>query len=387
MKRLLCALLACPLLAVACSGDSQEAQSAATLPIQVDGTNAAREVTNLAFFPKKTAARPGDTLLFKVSSIGEPHTVTFGSLVDDAMAVVDKAPPKTLADAFLTEPPELTKLPSVFANTPTYKPENQSAGQPCFLDTSAPPLADPCPKRDQPAFDGTQSFYNSGLMRDQSSFRVQLSQNIEPGTYSFVCLIYRAAMTGEISVVDKDAVRPGPAQVEKAGKAELAKALTAFQPTLGQASEATPDKALAGIGAQEGRTVAMVFAPKEATIPVGGSMTWAVLPCHTITFNRPAGPQGDLIATEDGSIRLNPLAYTPAQAPAPPPIPEFQPDFPKPIHFDAGSWSGKGFFNSGGLCALTPEALTYKVTFADPGTYQVVCQFHPYMVGKVTVVE
>jgi plastocyanin len=313
--------------------------------------------------------------------------VTFGSLVDEAMAAVDKAPPKTLADAFLTEPPELTKLPSVFANTPTYTPENQSAGQPCFLESSAPPLADPCPKRDQPAFDGTQSFYNSGLLRDGASFSVQLAQDIKPGTYSFVCLIYRAAMTGEISVVGKSAARPGPAEVEKKGKAELTKALTAFQPTLDQASQATPDKALAGIGANEGRTVAMVFAPKEATIPVGGSMSWAILPCHTITFNPPAGEQGDLITAEDGSIRLNPLAYTPSQAPPPPPIPEFTPDFPKPIHFDAGTWSGQGFFNSGGMCALTPKALTYELTFTEPGTYQFLCQFHPYMVGKVTVVE
>lgn len=56
--------------------------------------------------------------------------------------------------------------------------------------------------------------------------------------------------------------------------------------------------------------------------------------CHTIAFNPPPGSEGDFVADPEGSVRINPAAFTPAQAPPPPPL-LFDPAA-GPVTFDAG---------------------------------------------------
>jgi plastocyanin len=128
----------------------------------------------------------------------------------------------------------------------------------------------------------------------------------------------------------------------------------------------------------------MTFGPRETSLKAGLSMSWSFYLCHTISFNPPAEAFGDLLRQPDGSVRLNPLSYAPAKAPAPPPL-SFDPNA-APIHFDAGKWDGKDFFNSGGICSLGQEDFVYKLTFAEPGTYQLRCLFRPFMQATITVV-
>jgi plastocyanin len=378
--RRLCLVLGLVLVAPACGEDSTNpddpsSTASAVLPIQVDGSNEARELTLYRYFPTNVVARPGDTLRFKVASIGEPHTVAFGTLVDSAMAAVKKANLRSVEDIFFKEPPEMTVLPSIFGPSPTQKPENQAAGQPCFLDTGKPPVADACPKREQPAFDGTQAYFNSGLIENDHTFDVKLSDTIRPATYNYINVVYRGLMAGSVTVVDKDTPRPGPKQVAADGEEELRSAVAGVSADLATSKRSTPDRAIAGFKSSSPTDVPMVFEPKEARIPVGGSMTWDLYLCHTITFNPPQGAYGDLKLMPDGSVRLNPIPYAPASAPEP--------------AFLSGAvearWDGRGYFNSGGLCALAPGSLTYKMTFTQAGTYQLVCLFHPPMSARITV--
>jgi plastocyanin len=127
----------------------------------------------------------------------------------------------------------------------------------------------------------------------------------------------------------------------------------------------------------------MTFGPPEMTVNAGEPVSWSLYLCHTISFNPPAEAFGDLRREADGSVRLNPLAYAAAQAPAPPAI-TFDPNAP-PIRFDAGTWDGSGFFSSGGMCSLGTEDLTYTLRFSEPGEYQLRCLFHPFMRGTIKV--
>lgn len=85
-------------------------------------------------------------------------------------------------------------MPDVFPHAASDGPPkpNQSAAQPCYLDTGVPPLANAggapaCAKKPQPDFNGRQSFYNSGMLtEDGESFSVKLAEDIRPGTYSFM---------------------------------------------------------------------------------------------------------------------------------------------------------------------------------------------------------
>lgn len=367
------------LVAAACGEGSDEPSeiSGAILPIQVDGSNSAAEVTNYTYFPSNVVARPGDTLRFTVKSIGEPHTIAFGTLVDSALAAIKAANLQSIGDIFFKEPPEMSILPSIFGPPPTQKPENQAAGQPCFLDEGTPPVADACPTRQQPPFDGIQAFYNSGLIENGEHWDVTLSDTIRPGVYGYMNVVYRGLMAGSVTVVDESQPRPEPDEVAAEGERELEQALTNIVGDLAVAKQATPDKAVAGVISSSSPTaVGMVFEPRDARIPVGGSITWDLYLCHTVTFNPPEGAYGDLKKLPDGSVRLNPVPYAPSMTTDPPFLEG---------RFDAGGWDGTGFFNSGGLCALAPGALKYTLTFTKAGTYEVICLFHPPMLGRVTV--
>ena len=206
---------------------------------------------------------------------------------------------------------------------------------------------------------------------------MRLADDISPGTYGYVNVVYRGLMAGSVTVVDRATPRPGPEEVAANGQRELRQALDGIAGDLAAAKKATPQKAVAGVVSASSLTaVGMVFEPSEARIPVGGSMTWNLYLCHTITFNPPAGAYGDLKKMPDGSVRLNPIPYAPAQTSAPAFLTG---------NIDAGRWDGTGYFNSGALCALSPGSLSYTLTFTRPGTYQLVCLFHPGMVGRVTV--
>lgn len=394
MRRTCAVAVVVLLLAAGCGQGAEEGQEtprqteeatptetgAAVLPIQVDGLSDARDVGFNAFFPKEVSAKPGDTLRFSYVFTGTPHNVAFGSLVNQGIAAAERAGPNA------PEPPEMVRVKDIFGAPPDFTPLNQSAAQPCFLETGEPPAGDrACPKGQQPDFNGRQSWYTSGLLQAEQPFDLKLANDIEPGTYSFVCTVHRAMMSGKLTVVEQDASRPGAAAVQREGRNELQQAVRAFKPALDQAAAATPDKAFAGALSQdvpfgEG----LVFGPRQISIPTGGSVSWGVYAFHTITINPPPDAFNILTKAPDGTVQVNPKAVAPAKTrPGPvlfPPGPEV-----RATTFDAGEYDGTGFFNSGLMASLPSALLTYRLTFTRPGTYELRCLIHPDMRGQVRV--
>src|SRR2546422_965646 len=215
MQRLVVLAVAAALLAAACSSPkpaSPATPSRSSVPagpqtftVSVDGKSPSYNLAADAYFPSALKVHPGDAIQFKEVWSGEPHTVTFGTLVDRSAAAPPSIFPKGRGDAV------------------------QSAAQPCFLDTGAPPVNAACPKVPQPPFSGLQTFYNSGWLADGSTFSMAMSATIGPGTYTFRCLVH-PGMSGEVDVVASGQAIPGPAEVTAAGAAQLALAVQAQIP-------------------------------------------------------------------------------------------------------------------------------------------------------------
>src|ERR1041384_231590 len=134
-----------------------------TYDIQVDGRN--KDVVNsalTAYFPNTLTAHPGDTVKFAYPvNTGEPHTVTFGTLVDSFVKAAE-AQGQNVDESKI---PENSKLPDIFPPGPG--DANQQSAHPCFLDTGAPQAgATACTTKTAPDFTGTQAFYNSGYLSE-----------------------------------------------------------------------------------------------------------------------------------------------------------------------------------------------------------------------------
>lgn len=75
------------------------------MEVQIDSSPADTQLALSAFFPSEVTVHPGDTIDFKSNFTGEPHTVTFGTLVDAGLKKVDP----NAQD----EPAELKKIPAL----------------------------------------------------------------------------------------------------------------------------------------------------------------------------------------------------------------------------------------------------------------------------------
>lgn len=393
------------LLAVGCGKSSSKSSSttttaaaaagAKTYAVQLDGKADAFNGEFANYFPDKLSVHPGDTLQFNLPRFsGVPHTVTFGTLVDKAVAKINALGPTALPDA-QENSPELLNLPDVFTHkNPTNGPPdaNQSAGQPCYLATGVPPLsltgsAPACPKVAQPDFDGTQAFYNSGVLaKDGATFSMKVSANTKPGTYSFICLIHRGGMTGTLTVAAPTASIPAPADVTAAGAKQQSDLIAAVTPAAQAAQKSTPDKATLGTGDPNHPSVVVAdFGPKSISIPVGGSVTWNEFAFHTLTFGATDADVGVITTAADGSVHLAkggaPVGFT-----VPPSLSEFPPPASsKPTLVDLGTYDGTGFKSTGITGSVPPQFIAFKVTFSKAGTYVVRCLVHPDMKGEVKV--
>lgn len=354
-----------------------------TYDVSVDMKASGLNLATTAYFPSEVTAHPGDTVRFTSVDRGEPHTVTFGALIDKLAPVLEKLPPGA------PEPADAAKAPTLIAGEPPQLFVPQSAAQPCFLASGDPPAKDACAKATQPDFDGTQAFYSSGYLPDAAVFTVKLSTSTKPGSYRFMCLLHRGAMTGTVTVVEGSKSAPAPATIKSNGDALLQKMVTGLKPATDGAFNLSGDKAVAGVGVQAvPNGFATIFAPKQAQIPVGGSVTWTVFGPHTISFNNPQDAVGALVKAPDGSWALNGKALAPSGWPGAPPPPAAAPGAPPPsapIPVDAGRWDGKGFHSSGFILSFPPVLFSYKLTFTQAGTYKVVCLIHPDMEGTVKV--
>jgi plastocyanin len=385
--------------ATACKSGGTKAQ---VFAVQVDGKATGFAASFIAYFPNDVQAHPGDTVQFTSVFSGEPHTVTLGKNVDDVFALLAKACPNGgIADPNCQNGPPAQyadQANALDAKLPALLPQGpgdavQAAAQPCFLATGdAPSDGSACKAAEmqpQPAFDGTQTYYNSGFLPDKAVFSVKLAANITPGTYHYYCLLHREGMSGTITVVAKATKVATPAEVTKKGTDDLAAMAAKLKPAFDPLASLKADTAQAGALSQDVQeAVVDEFGPKEIDIPVGGSVTWTVLGPHTISFNAPTDAEPILTKSADGSYHVNQKGAPPAGGPGQPaPDPNAPPPDPNapPTMIDAGSWDGTGFHSSGLIVSFPPQLYAYKLTFTKAGTYKVDCLIHPNMEGTVKV--
>lgn len=408
MRRLGILCVAIGLVTTGCGSSSSTAKSPSpttqaqtgpkTVNVQIDGKTPAFNASFTAYFPNAVTVHAGDTVAFKSIYTGEPHTVTLGTLVDAGIPKAVAAGPDAPE-----EPAELKKIPDLLPQGPG--DANQVSAQPCYLASGDPPAGDaPCPKAQQPEFDGSQSLYSSGFLADQASFSVKLAKGIKAGTYNYFCTLHRAGMAGKITVVADGQAVPTSDQVTADGKSQLAAKVEKLQPVDAALRTGTlppflpvakPGQLLAGGGSKDVQDAGInEFGPTSVSIPVGGAVTWTVVGPHTISFNAPASAQNVLAQTPDGGVHINMAAVVPAGGPGqpqqsgpppsgPPPDPSAPP--PPPTVVDGGSWDGTGPHSSGIFLSFPPALSAYSLKFTKVGTYNYVCLLHPEMKGSVKV--
>jgi plastocyanin len=353
-----------------------------------------------SFFPNKLTVHPGETVTFKLTHFsGEPHTITFGTLVNTAATKADALGANATVPQLdaLDAGPEMSKLPDVFFHKPPQGPPtpNQSAAQACDQATGVPPNnlaggAPACANKTLSDFNGTESFYNSGLLfSDDATFKLKLSSAIKPGKYAFMCMIHRAGMRGWLTVAPQSQAADSASDVKARGDAEFQALLGKLTPLQSQLAAATASAALGGAGSDSipGGIIAE-WGPKKLTIHKGDTVTWKVFSFHNIALNPPEGDVGAVTKGPNGSVQFNgPVVAATNSVGQAPPITLFFPPPPNagPLTIDGGPWDGKAFRNSGLLGSISPEILTYKTTFTTAGTYSLRCLIHPDMKGTVTV--
>ncbi len=349
--------------------------------------------TLFSFLPSRVPLHPGDSLNFEVRDTGEAHTVALGKLVDAAVTAIEGLG-ATVGVKTIEALPEMRKLPFVFpgvVNT-TSPRTNRSAVDRCFLATGAPPVsvtggAPACEQHEQPDFDGTQSFYSGGFLEEGEPFRVKLGGDIRSRSYSFMCLVHRASMTGVIEVRPPGVERPRVADVRKQGQDEEDEvAGTLEQPARRAASREVAGSVLAGSG-PIGRIRGLLssFIPDVMAIRAGSKVTWQLYGMHSISFGASRDAQEGILIDDPEGVRINLDAWRPVGSRAPPASAVSFLPTTAIVDIDGGSWSGEGEYSSGVLRATPPAQVTYTLRFPKPGSYRYQCLVHSRMRGRVVV--
>jgi plastocyanin len=376
-----------------------------TFTVNVDGQVPDMASYVLAYFPQNVSAHPGDTVEFQWVDTGEPHTVTFGSLVDEAVASMAGADPM----GPMSE--EFEALP-VLIDEATFE-VSQAAAQPCYL-TDSDPGTEACTadEQEQVPFDGNFTYYNSGWPEGAATFSVDIDPDTAPGIYNYLCLLHLPFMTGSIEVVAHETEIDTPEDVTARGEEELAPHVEAITEAVESAVPATPNDLFAGIvPMSDPISAANIFEPLDVTIPAGESVTWTIMGPHLMAFNAPPEAASLRSVTADGTVVLNMAGIGPAGGspgmPAPPPeaeeaaggTPEAGADAdatpeatmdpnappPPPMVIDGGEWNGEGYYNSSLFPSFPPDLFAFKMAFTEPGTYPYQCLVHPGMNGTITV--
>lgn len=345
-----------------------------------------------SFFPRSISAHPGDTIVFRQSWTGDPHTVTLGTLVNRAVTPLlpylkgEKPVPKEVPAGALDG---FDALPQFFGED-----INQLAAQPCYLASGPLPApTKPCKKQNQheTAFHGTETFFNSGFIpyagNNGNRFSVKLASDIKPGEYSFNCLVHGPAMSGSIVVKPRSVSVPRPSADNAAASRQLdqfRKEVTALHTATENARPSGADIVAgaasgAGLDSYDNRE----FFPSTYHARVGQKVTWFVSsqPSHTVSFHVPKYVPV-IIVDKNGVVRGNPLTSDPQHSPALPDTGQGPGETPAALHIDAGNYDGSQFLSSG---ANFFGPLYYSITFTKPGTYNYACLLHPRMIAKVIV--
>ncbi|MEX0874606.1 MAG: hypothetical protein WD646_08455 [Actinomycetota bacterium] len=287
----------------------------------------------------------------------------------------------------------------------------QNIGQPCYLSEGGPPEDpdQPCASGDQdkPDFDGTQSYYNSGIIPYEgpqgNTFEVPLAEDIEVGSYWFYCAVHGPLQSTEVEVRPTGSDIPSQAEVNRRARREIdevAEPLLELYRTAVDSNEVrvnlgagpqTLEGPFAGLGDVSVSEIALIneFVPKQLEVDAGDPITWTMIGApHTISFGVPRYfPPVQFL--DDGSVRVNPRLQPAAGG-----AKEFPAElFAAPgqeggpgaevVEFDGGTYDGEGFWSSG-LIAADPYA-EYTMRISRPGTYDFACLIHPPMVGTIEV--
>jgi plastocyanin len=395
LKRLGVMVMIAGVLLGAAACDEEDATELALYVIGVDGASPDFGASFIAYFPNTVQVHPGDEIEFESVFTGEPHTVTMGTQVNAiADLIAEGCPNGGIADPACQEgPPEAIADRYIAADAlnPQLLGEegvNQSAGQACFLATGAPPEdGSACTEQEQPDFDGTQTFYNSGFLENEQVFAVQLSDDIAPGTYTYYCLLHREGMMGTIEVVEEGAEVPSPEEVEEAGQTALDEMISGLQPEVDRIRALPLAEAQMGAFSEEEQlaniTTINAFGPEALDVAAGESVSWTLRGFHTLAFNPPASATPWITFDADGNVVINEEGQNPAVLNGPP-EPSGDAPTPDPLNIDGGSFPGEGFANSGHIDAFE-GTVTYEVMFPTAGTYTVICLIHPDMEATVNV--
>lgn len=440
------ALAAAAVLALSLSGCGGESATTSapgqTRTVLVDYNHDEAALSAFAYFPRRVEVRPGDTVEFKQSWTGEPHSVTLGSYVSEELEPLVKLFENVEETGKLPneEPKEFAEfdLPYALGGEDDV---NQNAARPCFVEdaafTGAFPgdATTPCPETEQPEFSG-QPIYSSGIIPfegvDGNTFTVKLSEDLEPGTYTYYCNVHGALQWGAIEVKEKGAEIPSASAVAKQARAEANDWSDPFirrhrDAVAGRKVEGGEPESPMSVVAKGKNLVGVPtpffednafrfgvlneFVPRNTTGKVGEPVTWTFISGHTLSFNVPKYFPVFTVA-DDGKVSMNPKITPPIIFPSPPDRSEGpgggdaesegggDPEGGGEGGGDSGGdeggeggpppepnrlaieWDGKGFASTGmGYGDLD----TLSITFTKAGTYPFACLIHPQMVGKVTI--
>jgi plastocyanin len=367
-----------------------------TFTVNVDGTPSNANENFDAYFPRAVTIHAGDTVKFHWAGHGEPHTTTFGSLVNTAVLTYNQLTPAQ--QNANTPPPAMLAadgaIPQLFPQGPG--DATQSASNPCYQQSGSVGSG-VCPnsQHQQPDFNGTQVYYNSGWPDSGGNWSIQFSSSTSVGTYRFMCLLHREGMAGKVTVAPASKTIMSPSAQYALGQPQLAKDVAALAPAVAPTRLGKPpvpgitipgtNTVLAGSGLPNGPGSIIEFGPKTIKIPVGGSVTWYVIGAHSITFNSDKSNNDIRQVAPDGTVHINPLAAAPHGGPGQPNAP---PGNAKGITFKVAAsakWDGSGFFNTGIWASFPPAIQGYKLTFTKAGTYNYICTVHDQMKGTVVV--
>lgn len=382
-------------LAACSSGDSN------TRTIEVDYNFDDFVGSFLSYFPRNVTVKPGMTLDFHQTWTGAPHTVTFGSALDEKVRpIVDLLRSTKNGERVATTSTEFDKeffettLPQFLVGKGQI---GQAAAQPCYaddLDDLPTDVTQPCRKTDQvqPEFDGSHAYYSSGLIlpdgENANEFKMKIAEDTKDGAYFYYCSLHGLTMSGFVNVA-RDADLKSQREINEEGRDE-ADAIAA--PLLAEykkekAGTSIYDGYLAGSGDPSTQGLAAEineFTPRTINASVGEKVSWTFVGNHSISFNVPAftpiftkEDDGTIVATKDLTA---PAGGWPG---APPGHRSYPAVTDQRIALDAGSFDGSGGLKSSGVGFNTGD--TYAVTFSKKGTYPYACLIHPGMIGKVVV--
>jgi plastocyanin len=378
-------------------GSGGVATGSTTWSVDVDGEFDNANVTINGYLPSDLVVRPGDTVEF-VFQPGEVHTVTFGTLVDAALAA-GPGGPEGPSQEFEALPDALTEDGEPVA----------TGLAPCYSD-DPPDDGSACEQQEQPEFRGDLALYSSGVLQPGSTFTMEIAEDIAPGEYGYLCLVHGFPMAGTVTVVEPGEDVRTPEEVEARKDQTLQNLTDQMQNSVSTLEDGNLDSfyerndtftdgadatvIAGGFGGPRSYLIEIQqFGPAEVEIEVGQTVRWHFQNGgHTISFNPTPEATPYIVTGDDGLPTVNEQAVTAhgGATPIPPTaalLPEdTAPDaLPPATVIDGGEWDGQGFFSSGIAPAFLP--VSYDITFTEPGTYDYQSLTHPGMTGTITVTD